>query len=68
MAYQVPYDRRGLPIGRRLIDSVHAAGAQLHVWTVNEEGDMRRMLDAGVDGIVTDRPDLLDAVLGAGRG
>jgi glycerophosphoryl diester phosphodiesterase len=68
VAYQVPYDRRGLPIGRRLIDSVHAADAQLHVWTVNGEGDMRRMLDIGVDGIVTDRPDLLDAVLGGGRG
>jgi glycerophosphoryl diester phosphodiesterase len=52
-----------VPVTARLIDSVHAAGAQVHVWTVNEVGAMRRLLEAGVDGIVTDRPDLLNGVL-----
>ena len=52
-----------MPIAARLIDSVHAGGAQIHVWTVNEVGDMRRLLEAGVDGIVTDRPDRLNEVL-----
>lgn len=62
-AFQMPFDYRGFPIDRRFIDAVHASGAQIHVWTVNEPSDMRRMLDLGVDGIVTDRPDLLNEVL-----
>ena len=68
VAYQVPYDQRGLPIGARLIDSIHAAGAQVHVWTVNEVSEMQRLLQVGVDGIVTDRPDRLNEVLGIARG
>lgn len=67
VAYQVPYDNRALPIRRRFIDAVHAAGAQVHVWTVNEEAVMRRMLDVGADGIITDRPDLLNGLLGDPR-
>lgn len=67
-AYQLPFDRRGMRIGRRLIESVHAAEAQVHVWTVDEERDMRRMLEVGVDGIVTDRPDRLNEVLGTTHG
>jgi glycerophosphoryl diester phosphodiesterase len=41
-----------------LIGTAHAAGLEVHVWTVNEEADMRRLLALGVDGIVTDRADL----------
>ena len=62
-AYQVTEQYTGLTVDRRLIDAVHRAGAQLHVWTVNDDGDMRRLLDLGVDGIMTDRPDLLNEVL-----
>jgi glycerophosphoryl diester phosphodiesterase len=36
----------------------------VHVWTVNEEEDMQRLLDLGVDGIITDYPDRLLDVLG----
>jgi glycerophosphoryl diester phosphodiesterase len=35
----------------------------LHMWTVNEAVDMNRLLDLGADGIVTDRPDVLNDVL-----
>ncbi|MFQ5555849.1 MAG: glycerophosphodiester phosphodiesterase [Acidimicrobiia bacterium] len=63
VAYQLPFDARVAPIDRKLVDAIHAAGAQLHVWTVNEAGDMRRMLDLGVDGVVTDRPDVLRSVV-----
>lgn len=63
-AFQMPYAQRGFAIDQRFLDAVHASGAQLHVWTVNDASDMRRMLDLGVDGIVTDRPDTLNEVLG----
>ncbi len=62
-AYQLPFDYRGLRVDRKLIDAVHRAGAHIHLWTVNEADEMRRFLDLGVDGIVTDRPDILNEVL-----
>jgi glycerophosphoryl diester phosphodiesterase len=40
------------------VKAVQRAGAEVHVWTVNEPADMTRLLDLGVDGIVTDRADL----------
>ena len=62
-AYQLPFDYRGFKIDEKLVDSIHRAGAHLHLWTVNDPDDMRRFLDMGVDGIVTDRPDVLNDVL-----
>ena len=44
---------------------MHRAGAHIHLWTVNEADDMERFIDMGVDGIVTDRPDILNDVIGA---
>lgn len=43
---------------RELIEQAHAAGCPVHVWTVNEEEDIRRLLDWGVDAIITDDPAL----------
>lgn len=62
-AYQLPYEIGALKIDRRLVDAVHRAGAHLHLWTVNDPELMNRFLDIGVDGIVTDRPDLLNDVV-----
>ena len=62
-AYQLPYEIRGAKVDRKLVDAVHAAGAHLHLWTVDDPEDMERFLALGVDGIVTDRPDLLNDVV-----
>ncbi len=62
-AYQLPFDATGVPIDRKLVAAVHEAGSQIHAWTVNERDDMVRLLDLGVDGIVTDRPDTLNEVV-----
>jgi glycerophosphoryl diester phosphodiesterase len=63
-AYQVP-ERSGplRVVGPRFLAAAHAAGKQVHVWTVNDPAAMDRLLDLGVDGIVTDRADLLVEVL-----
>jgi glycerophosphoryl diester phosphodiesterase len=47
----------------RHIAAAHAAGRQVHVWTVNDRADMEHLLDLGVDGLVSDRADLLKEVL-----
>lgn len=63
-AFQMPIRHRGQNVvTSRLVRDAHAKNIAVHVWTVNEEPDMRRLLDAGVDGIVTDRPDRLARVL-----
>jgi len=62
-AYQLPYKARGFAVDGRLIDAVHRAGKQIHLWTVNDRYEMEKFLDLGVDGIVTDRPDILNQVM-----
>jgi glycerophosphoryl diester phosphodiesterase len=46
-----------------LVAAAHRGGVEIHVWTVNEEAAMRRLLALGVDGIMTDYPDRLIALL-----
>ena len=47
------------------VGAIHRAGYRVHVWTINVRDDMHTLIDWGVDGIVTDRPDLLREVLQA---
>jgi glycerophosphoryl diester phosphodiesterase len=50
-------------VDERYVDTVHRLGLQLHAWTVNDEAEMVRLLDLGVDGVMTDRADVLRDVL-----
>ncbi|MFJ6835356.1 glycerophosphodiester phosphodiesterase [Streptomyces sp. NPDC091209] len=64
IAAQVPETQSGVPVvDRRFVRAAHARGLQVHVWTVNESERMHRLLDLGVDGIMTDHIDTLRKVL-----
>jgi glycerophosphoryl diester phosphodiesterase len=47
-----------------LVSEAHDAGLRVVVWTVNKTEDMARMIELGVDGIISDRPDLLRQAAG----
>ncbi|NJP05436.1 MAG: glycerophosphodiester phosphodiesterase [Chloroflexaceae bacterium] len=59
-ALQIPEYAMGTQlIVPHFIRAAHRRGLEVHVWTINETDDMRRLLDLGVDGIITDYPDRL---------
>ncbi len=61
---QVPVRKNGITVvNETLIAAAHEEGVQVHVWTINEAEEMNRLLQMGVDGIVTDRIDILNEVL-----
>jgi glycerophosphoryl diester phosphodiesterase len=63
-ALQLPVRFRAMPVVTPgLVKRAHRHGLQVHVWTINDPGEMHRLLDLGVDGIITDRADLLKEVL-----
>jgi glycerophosphoryl diester phosphodiesterase len=60
----VPLKIGSLPIFfGRIVDDAHRVGVRVIVWTVDDPRTMNWLLDIGVDGIITDRPDLLREVL-----
>jgi glycerophosphoryl diester phosphodiesterase len=63
-ALQVPLRHRGLPVVTpRFVRAAHARGVRVDAWTINQADEMRRLLDLGVDVIMTDRPGMLAEVL-----
>ena len=65
---QIPTHQSGIRlVDRRLITHAHERGLQVHVWTIDDAAEMTRLLDLGVDGLMTDRPEVLKSVL-EGRG
>ena len=57
-----------LDIDAAAVGSAHALGLRVIPWTVNDPGEMQRVFEMGVDGMISDRPDLLRELLqGHGR-
>lgn len=64
VAVQVPRTYEGVEVVTGgFVTNCHEAGLAVHVWTVDESDEMRRLADLGVDGIMTDRPTVLSEVL-----
>ncbi|MBV7695582.1 glycerophosphodiester phosphodiesterase [Streptomyces sp. TRM70350] len=64
VAAQVPETQSGIQVvDQRFVRAAHARGLQVHVWTINEAERMHRLLDLGVDGIMTDHIDTLRKVM-----
>ncbi len=60
---QLPTRARGLQIvNERLVRRAHRRGIHVHVWTIDDADEMHRLLDLGVDGIMTDEPAILRSV------
>jgi glycerophosphoryl diester phosphodiesterase len=63
-ALQIPHRRGPLVVAApHVVRRAHAAGLHVHVWTVDEPDEMEALLDRGVDGLMTDRTDILRDVL-----
>jgi glycerophosphoryl diester phosphodiesterase len=68
---RVPYQAFQVPeisgntrvVSPRFVKLAHRAGLVVQVWTVDEPDDIRRLLDWGVDGIISDRPDIAAQVV-----
>ena len=64
VAFQVPeVFGETTVVDERFVEAAHAAGAAVHVWTVDDEASMRRLVELGVDGIISDLPAILRRVL-----
>ncbi|MBA3695051.1 MAG: glycerophosphodiester phosphodiesterase [Acidobacteria bacterium] len=64
-ALQVPENLGSLQVvSKEFVETAHRRNLKVHVWTINETADMQRLIEMGVDGIMTDYPDRLLKLLG----
>ena len=62
---QVPEESGGITVMTpAFVRAAHARNLAVEPWTINDEETMRKIIEWGVDGIITDRPDILMEVLG----
>ncbi len=67
-ALQVPVEHKGIKlVTPRFVGAAHSRGVRVDVWTINDPGEMGRLLDLGVDVVMTDRPGVLASLLGERR-
>jgi glycerophosphoryl diester phosphodiesterase len=60
----VPASFEDIPIvDEQFVEAAHGAGIAVHVWTINEVDEMARLLDVGVDGLISDIPTPLVSLL-----
>lgn len=63
-AFQVPAVYGDVVVvDQRFVDAAHDANIAVHVWTINDPGEMHHLLDYGIDGLISDRPSVLAKVL-----
>jgi glycerophosphoryl diester phosphodiesterase len=68
VAFQVPESQGDLVVvDEAFVTAAHAGGYAVHVWTINDPDAMERLLDLGVDGLISDLPTTLAGVLAARR-
>ena len=64
LALQIPPEFHGVPlVTAETVTAAHALGLEIHVWTINEPQEMERLLDLGVDGIMSDFPGRLREIV-----
>ena len=64
-ALQVPVEYRGRKVVTpRLVQAAHSRGVRVDIWTIDDPAEMRRLLDLGVNVVMTNRPEILERVLG----
>jgi glycerophosphoryl diester phosphodiesterase len=63
-AAQVPHKQGPLTItDKKFVEEAHQSGLKVHVWTIDDPIEMNVLFDLGVDGIMTDRPQVLKDVM-----